>query len=490
MDQERDAVITEAAAVVEAPAPPDQPHFSPVATLLFGTVLVACLTLFGWLQVTIPPLQRLADPEPALAVTVGRSLDLEGALAGTPAAEQFFYQTLLGTGTGELDQSIVWYEELAGTSDEPLVHLYLAILEGAAGRTKAVRDKIRDWERRDDPWPALGRLLRAAYLEGRLDAATEQELQAELAELVPAGWFYDQVALRLAQRAGDHPLEQATQAAATARAQPLVGHVRALATVQGTVLVLGLLALLAIIFRGRRRRLLPIGTATMPPPWRGRTGAAVLIRGGAIGAVLTLLVLFVEAESLALRLVITPLTALPLLLLANRHLLQPAGLRFREGLGLWPMPGTLGMLGLATLALAALGFLGESALDLIAESLAAPSHWTEWFDADLVWGPEPLLGTALLEYLVFAPVFEELVFRGLLFGTLRRRLGFAAAAFLSAGVFALAHGYGALGFASVFWSGLLWAWAYEKTGSLLPSMAAHALNNLLVCLSVIGVLRA
>jgi membrane protease YdiL (CAAX protease family) len=47
-----------------------------------------------------------------------------------------------------------------------------------------------------------------------------------------------------------------------------------------------------------------------------------------------------------------------------------------------------------------------------------------------------------------------------------------------------------LGFISVFWSGMLWAWIYEKTGSLLPSMFAHAANNLLVCLSILYLLRA
>ena len=86
-------------------------------------------------------------------------------------------------------------------------------------------------------------------------------------------------------------------------------------------------------------------------------------------------------------------------------------------------------------------------------------------------------------------ITEEIVFRGLLFATLRRRFGTGAAAVLSASIFAIAHGYGVLGFAAVFWSGLLWAFAYERTGSLLPSMAAHAADNLTASLGVILVLR-
>ncbi|TKB85135.1 MAG: CPBP family intramembrane metalloprotease, partial [Nitrospira sp.] len=36
---------------------------------------------------------------------------------------------------------------------------------------------------------------------------------------------------------------------------------------------------------------------------------------------------------------------------------------------------------------------------------------------------------------------------------------------------------------------VLWAWLYERTGSLIPGMIAHATNNLLVCLAVMALLR-
>ena len=85
---------------------------------------------------------------------------------------------------------------------------------------------------------------------------------------------------------------------------------------------------------------------------------------------------------------------------------------------------------------------------------------------------------------ILAPLFEELVFRGLLFAILRRKFRFLPAALISASIFGLAHGYGAVGLISVCWSGVLWAWIYEKTGSLAPGILAHAINNLLVCLAV------
>jgi len=45
------------------------------------------------------------------------------------------------------------------------------------------------------------------------------------------------------------------------------------------------------------------------------------------------------------------------------------------------------------------------------------------------------------------------------------------------------------GFAAVFWSGILWAWTYERTGSILPSLAAHAFSNAAATATVVVLLR-
>ena len=58
-----------------------------------------------------------------------------------------------------------------------------------------------------------------------------------------------------------------------------------------------------------------------------------------------------------------------------------------------------------------------------------------------------------------------------------------------AAIFAVAHGYGSLGFTSVFVSGVLWAYAYESTGSLLPGMIAHAVNNMVASAGVLWLIR-
>lgn len=228
----------------------------------------------------------------------------------------------------------------------------------------------------------------------------------------------------------------------------------------------------------------------VPPPWPGGIGTAVLLRGGALGAVLSLaFVSFAPGEHESLRAVAIPVANVPLLAMAYYYLLRPIGLNLWTGFGLSIGSRQFGRLTGVVLAVVAAGLWGEWVMSRVAESLQLTNHWTEWFDPDLVWGSGSVLTISLLEYVVFAPIFEELAFRGILYAILRRRLAPLPAALISASVFALAHGYGVIGFISVLWSGLLWAWIYERTGSLIPGMIAHAANNLLVCLSVMALLR-
>ncbi|MGH2951253.1 MAG: lysostaphin resistance A-like protein, partial [Solirubrobacterales bacterium] len=81
-----------------------------------------------------------------------------------------------------------------------------------------------------------------------------------------------------------------------------------------------------------------------------------------------------------------------------------------------------------------------------------------------------------------APLSEEVFFRGFLFGGLRRGVPFALAAVLSAGIWGLFHftgpeSWGVVLQLTVF--GIALAWLYDRTGSLWPPVAVHALNNAL-----------
>jgi membrane protease YdiL (CAAX protease family) len=83
------------------------------------------------------------------------------------------------------------------------------------------------------------------------------------------------------------------------------------------------------------------------------------------------------------------------------------------------------------------------------------------------------------------PLGEELLFRGLAYGVLRR-LGRVVAVVLTAGVFALAHGLNVV-FAAAFLLGVVNAVLYERTGSIWPPAAAHAVFNLTSFVLVLAV---
>jgi membrane protease YdiL (CAAX protease family) len=79
-----------------------------------------------------------------------------------------------------------------------------------------------------------------------------------------------------------------------------------------------------------------------------------------------------------------------------------------------------------------------------------------------------------------APISEEIFFRGFLFGGLRRRLPFVAAGVVSAAIFGAFHYTGA-GSLTVLPQlavlGLVQAWIYERSGSIVPTIGLHMLNN-------------
>jgi hypothetical protein len=96
----------------------------------------------------------------------------------------------------------------------------------------------------------------------------------------------------------------------------------------------------------------------------------------------------------------------------------------------------------------------------------------------IVAGATGVVDRTLVAFLAIlaAPVFEETLFRGILYGALRRRMRPAAAIAVSGAVFGLAHLdlVGAVPLAAL---GMVFAYLYERTGSLTAPAVAHGLTN-------------
>jgi len=126
-----------------------------------------------------------------------------------------------------------------------------------------------------------------------------------------------------------------------------------------------------------------------------------------------------------------------------------------------PLLGVAG--GLAAGAAGVLYLFGLDALDLLesarreSNSYASLGLWTL-----------PLA-------LIAAPLFEEFIFRGLIFGGLRRSFGLWPATLASAALFAIVHP--AVSIIPVFVLGACAALAYERSRSLLAPMIVHAVYN-------------
>jgi hypothetical protein len=86
------------------------------------------------------------------------------------------------------------------------------------------------------------------------------------------------------------------------------------------------------------------------------------------------------------------------------------------------------------------------------------------------------LALSLLLLAVLAPLVEELVFRGLLYGWLAGRWGKNVGWIVSSLAFAAAHTEPAH-IVLVLPLGLLFGWLRKRTDSLLPSVVAHIANN-------------
>ena len=83
------------------------------------------------------------------------------------------------------------------------------------------------------------------------------------------------------------------------------------------------------------------------------------------------------------------------------------------------------------------------------------------------------------------PIIEEIFFRGFTYKAFRQQLGIPGAMVLTSVIFAAFH-MNLAAFFPIFLLGLFLCYLYEETGSLVPSMTAHMLHNLLMVSFTLG----
>ncbi|MFH1847131.1 MAG: type II CAAX endopeptidase family protein [Candidatus Omnitrophota bacterium] len=78
---------------------------------------------------------------------------------------------------------------------------------------------------------------------------------------------------------------------------------------------------------------------------------------------------------------------------------------------------------------------------------------------------------------IFGPIAEEIFFRGFMYRAFKKKIGILGSMFVTAAIFSLLHTHLA-GFAPIMALGLLLAFLYEKTGSLVAPITVHIIHNL------------
>ncbi|PHD41497.1 CPBP family intramembrane metalloprotease [Bacillus toyonensis] len=94
---------------------------------------------------------------------------------------------------------------------------------------------------------------------------------------------------------------------------------------------------------------------------------------------------------------------------------------------------------------------------------------------------------AFVSAAIISPIYEEIFYRGFLYRWLRTRFGMIGAILLSSLIFTIVHipTYNVM--PVNFLSGIVFAWAYERTNSIWPSVIIHGLTNgIMVLLTAMG----
>jgi membrane protease YdiL (CAAX protease family) len=356
-----------------------------------------------------------------------------------------------------------------------LARIAIVLLEqGAAGEARVALARLEDAGE-----PLSAEVIRRAYLgPSPDDRAALGEARGLLA--IPGApspsWTTSRLAARFLARAGDGDGAGASLASLRQAAARYGRRADGAAALFYGLVLLGALCLTASAISGRWFP--PLAEGQPRAPWTLEQGWSVAMRGTA--AVLLVAIVGLPVLQAALGIQSLPLSsllaALPLLVLLERRLLAPAQLSAGEVFGLRPR-ATAPAVAVAALGLAALWLGLESLIILGAQAAGLVLPWSDTVHEDVILGGAPVVVSVLLDGIVVAPVVEEIAFRGLVYGSLRARFAPWPAALLSAALFASLHLHQPIGMAVVFTGAVASALVYERTRSLWPCIAAHALNN-------------
>lgn len=481
----------EAAPMPPAPAQQRNP-FAPAMTAVFAA---------GWLLVMFQgwgghigsnPTAWLYDPASTAARIVNRDLEMAEVL-GDEGALAAFHEAYYGTREDALEYALsvqrdaarevrrrveLGYELGAQRTRSDLRTAVLLAETGALEDALDLAAKLGDAD--------LQAAFQAIYTGAPYEPTSGAEPLSRLAEAGLEDWLLERAAIHLLENRGANEDARAIEDEIAARGRRSLTRVDLLNAANAVLILFGIAV--AIVWLRTR----PPLRRSFDVPWSAGLGFAVIVRADFWNRLYFVSlaqagVSWPDAAWLAPFYTWgTLLASLPMLWLITRYLTPPreAG-RFDFFLGTRP---AVQLLAVALIALA-IDLLGTQAIAWSAWSIGLEGHWAEGLDETLIWGSTREIAETVVDYVIWTPLFEELMFRGLVFATLRTRFGAVNSALMSAAFFSAIHFYSLPGFLVTFWSGFVWALAFERARSLLPGVFAHAVYNLFFVLGIVLVYR-
>ena len=456
-------------------------------TVLFT---VALLTLVWFLFnpfKTTTALDSLRYVGPSAGRMMERHLEFYEGYEKTGIVEQAVHRFLFGTREQVQTEAIRVYEEvlkhfeqqaenatpwgILNTKTRKLVTI--AELRGKDALLEALKDFTNNPEEE-----VIAEAVKFAYLDSNMQSEFNPEIFTG-ASLLPVGWAADHLRQRIARKIGNQKFADILDERLKTRGARLRQHVLQMVMVMAGIIVAGIFLIIRFEVLHRPS---PWREGILAQPWLLQEGFRIAVIAAVFGLLIWIglhIITQTFFKPSIFSMWATLFGSIPMLWLMHRFLLKPKGFTFRSAFGLSVFrPGILNFLSI-TLGLLAIEWIGLLLIGWGIWQLGLGSHWAQGIQERLVFGPEQTVILSAIGIVLWAPIFEEIGFRGLVYTTLRSHFTPTVAIVISAALFSSLHLNSIAGFISIFWSGLILAYAYERYHSLLPGMVMHSVGNIL-----------
>ncbi|MDH5360118.1 MAG: CPBP family intramembrane metalloprotease [Gammaproteobacteria bacterium] len=429
-------------------------------------------------------LERLQYVGESAGRMMDRHLEFYAGYESVGELERYLHRFLFGARSEVEAQSKENFEEVLAffkrhpqqTSPWALLNTQsrLLVVLAESGETEALRVRLQEFD--DSPEIELvAEAVRYAYLQEGSEESLPEIMYG--ARMMPLGWASDRLWIRIAERRGDKLAEDYLSRRHLANGSKQRQQVLSISVLVFVITVLGFVLLIKYreVFNTTVWR-------SQPMHWPLRLGYALAIRSAVAGLLIMLLLQLLVTQYFqpgVLASWSTLFASIPMLYLLHTHLKRdlPPGIVAGFGLSLCDVGWKRFFI--ICLGFIAIDWFGSMLISWLGWTLGISSHWSESINERMVFGPSETMWLGLINLVIFAAVFEELGFRGIVYGTMRSRMNANRAMLISALLFSSVHLYSLAGFLSVLWSGLVLAYMYERYRSLLPGMVVHGAGNLL-----------